>query len=66
MRTLAELKNVRVADMSHDEVRLVVSASAAKLKAELEANAPAIQRVLSDREQERSRPDGDWPFGREG
>lgn len=47
-RTLAELRNVRMGDMTKEEARLVVRAATDKLAAELSANREAITEILSD------------------
>ena len=47
MRTLAELENVKMGDMTPAEREAVIRAACAKLKTELERNAPAIAEVLN-------------------
>lgn len=46
MRTLSELRHVRVRDMSAEEQRAVIAAAGAKLQAEFTQNRPALERVL--------------------
>lgn len=54
VRTLEDLKGVRVADMTADEQRMVIRAAVQKLKREVEANATEIERILAE-------PEGDAP-----
>lgn len=48
MRTLKELRNVKVADMTDDERRLIVRNAVASLSDEMERNRAAIERILGD------------------
>lgn len=48
MRTIEQLRNVRVADMTPEEVTLVFRHAGAKIKAEIEANRPALEKILND------------------
>jgi hypothetical protein len=50
VRTLAELKNVRVGDMTPDERRLVTKAAVNRLKVELES--PQFRAALTKAEDE--------------
>jgi hypothetical protein len=46
MRTLEELKNVRVGDMTPDEQRMVFRAAAERLKREIESKSEQFKAVL--------------------
>lgn len=48
MRTLEQLKTVRVGDMTDEEQRLVIRAAVTKLKTEIEHNRPAIEKILAE------------------
>lgn len=49
MRTLAQLRNVRVSDMTPEEVRAVFRNAGTRLKREIEGNAAKIETVLNGR-----------------
>lgn len=54
MRTLAELQNVRVGDMTPDERKLVTRAALAKLQTEFKQKAPQIEAALAKFDDDRA------------
>lgn len=48
MRTVKELANVRMGDMTREEQRMIIKRSCEKLQAELNYNRAAIEAALAD------------------
>lgn len=47
MRTLEQLRRVKMSDMTRDEQRLVVKAACTKLEQEFEAKRPQLEAALA-------------------